>query len=302
MKTWIRDLDAKAFGSGKYSQSYQDELLDIVFANVGTHNPVPFCVEFGFNAKTLTSGSGANVTRMVLENRWDTLLLDGGNENPAIHLYKHFLTPENICEIFRQYGVPETPEYISIDVDSTDLWLFDAVAREYKAMVFSVEYNSNFPLDASITFPKDLNEQWQGDRGYGASLRALNTVANRHGYSLLWVVPYLDAFFLRNDLIDDGSGHICFPFEKWAASTQLAIHGPLKDPARANIFIDYDVYLATNGNLDASRKAARAVCRKYLAESTLQKVVRKASKLTSSVHRVGRGARGDGRFTPPQET
>lgn len=37
-------------------------------------------------------------------------------------------------------------------------------------------------------------------------------VAESNGYSLLWVVPKLDAIFIRNDLIDDGSAEICFPF------------------------------------------------------------------------------------------
>jgi hypothetical protein len=224
----------------------------------------------------MLKGSGANVAKLVLEEKWDSLLLDGDNENAAINLHQHFLTPSNICSIFEKYGVPKEPEYVSIDVDSTDLWLFKAILKQYRAMLFSVEYNANFPIDAAITFPNDPNEHWQSDRGYGASLKALNMVANENNYSLLWVVPGFDAFFIRNDLIDDGSSEICFPLEKWASCTNLVCHKRLKNPQRVEIFMDYEVYVATNGDVEASRRAATPICRKTLLESRTRRQLGKA--------------------------
>jgi hypothetical protein len=126
----------KKFSQGYYSQSYQDVLLDEIFKNIGTKNIPPFCVEFGFNSGSFTEGTGTNVANLVLNKNWNCLLLDGDNENADINLHKHLLTSGNISEIFRAYNAPKVPEYISIDVDSTDLWLFRAL----------------FPLDASIAF------------------------------------------------------------------------------------------------------------------------------------------------------
>ena len=280
MKNWVKQLKSTTFEKGIYSQKYQDHLLEIIFENIGTTNPTPFCVEFGFNSKELTDGSGANVAKLVLEEQWDCLLLDGENENPTINLHKHFLRSGNILEVFEQYNVPSEPEYISIDVDSTDLWLFDTLAGRYKAMVYSVEYNSHFPLDSSITFPNDPNERWEGDRGFGASL---NLVANRHGYSLLWVVPCLDAFFIRNDLIDDESGQICFPYENWSSCTNRIHHRPLKRKERTEIFIDYEVYLQTNGDTEKSQKAAQGVCRKFLLDSISQVAFKHAKRIARSL-------------------
>lgn len=279
MKEWINNLDIKPFGSGTYSQSYQDKLLDIIFANIGTINSTPYCVEFGFNSTFLTDGSGANVASLILKDKWDSLLLDGENENPEINLHKHFLLSSNIAEVFRQHHVPRQPEYISIDVDSTDLWLFEALLKDYKAMVFSVEYNSNYPLDAAITFPNDPKERWEGDRGYGASLRALTMVAAKHGYSLLWVVPCLDAFFIRNDLIDDGSNQICFPFSKWKQCTRIVSHKALENRRRVKIFIDYEVYLSTSGDTAKSRESAYPICKKYLLDSFAVRVLEKARRV-----------------------
>lgn len=266
MKTWVKQLDDVKFGSGTYSQSYQDELLSIIFKNIGTTNETPFCVEFGFNTTTLKAGSGANTAQLIVDEKWDSLLLDGGNENPAINLHKHMLTSSNICDIFRKYNVPSEPEYVSIDVDSTDLWLFDAVAEEYKAMLFTVEYNSHFPLEKAITFPNDPDERYMLGRGYGASLKAMTMVAEKHGYSLLWVVPPLDAFFIRNDLVDDGTGEIVFPYEKWRDCTEVVCHLPLRQKEKTKVFVDYEVYVESGGDLELSRQAAFPVCEKYMLE------------------------------------
>lgn len=267
MKKWIENLSVRKIGPGSRSQSYQDALLDIIFENIGTVNKVPFCVEFGFNTADLETGSGANVASLILDKKWDSLLLDGENENLAINLHKHFLTSENICEIFKSYNVPKQPEYISVDVDSTDLWLFRSLLKEYKAMVYSVEYNSNYPLNKAITFPNESNEHWQEDCGYGASLKALTMVAAEQGYSLVWVVRKLDAFFVRNDLIDDGTDMLVFPYSKWANCTNIRSHGSLKDPSKANIYLDYEVFTNSNGDVEASKQAAYNTCMTYLVKA-----------------------------------
>ena len=68
--------------------------------------------------------------------------------------------------------------------------------------MYKPEYNSHFPIDAAVTFPNDITEFWENDRLYGASLRALNIVGEKHSYSLIHVIKPLDAFFIRDDLID----------------------------------------------------------------------------------------------------
>ena len=279
MKNWIMQLDEVTFGTGTFSQSYQDQLLRIIYSHIEPVNEKPYAVEFGFSSSTFEEGTGANVATLVLENGWDCLLLDGGHENPEINLYKHFLTSKNIISIFQKYQVPLEPEYVSIDLDSTDLWVFKELLENYRAQVFSVEYNSNFPLSAAITFANNSQEFWENDRGYGASLKALTIVAEQAGYSLLWVVPYLDAFFIRNDLIDDGSGILCFPFEKWKYTTGIVCHPPLKHTRKSRIFLDYEVYIESGGDTHKSRIAAQRVCKQYLEATYYEVVIRTLKKM-----------------------
>lgn len=279
MKDWIKDLATTKFGKGNYSQSYQDELLAIIFKNIGTVNATPFCVEFGFNSMSLTKGSGANTAQLTLEGKWDSLLLDGDFENPEINLHKHWLLSSTICDVFAKYDVPKEPEYVSIDVDSTDLWLFDAMLEQYRPMVTSVEYNSNFPLEYAITFPNDPEQRCDGDRGFGASLKALNMVAEKHGYSLLWVVPKFDLFFIRNDLVEDGTDSPVYPLEKWRSCTGISHHQSLKKREKARVFVDYEVFTRTGGDLEQSQQAAYPVCEKFLNDSLGQRLTRLKRKV-----------------------
>jgi len=266
MHDWVSNLAARRFPTGPRSQGGQDGILAEIFRHVPTVNLPPFCVEFGFNASTLDGGTGANVATLVLDQGWQALLLDGGHENPAINLRREFLTPANIVSVFETRGVPAQPDYISIDVDSTDLWLFRALLPHYRAAVYSVEYNANFPLDLSVTCADDPTIRWQGDRVYGASLRALSTVAREHGYSLVAVEPGLDAFFVRDDLLDDGSGVLAPPLDHWRAATLLRAHPPVLDRRRIELMLDYDVWRATAGDSAAASRAAAAPCRRHLCD------------------------------------
>ena len=91
-------------------------------------------------------------------------------------------------------------------------------------------------------------------------------VAVENGYSLLWVVPTLDAFFIRNDLIDDGSDFISFPLEKFKNATNLPNHPRLidKNNDRVSNFLDYEVFLNSNFDLKKSVKSAEKIILKYL--------------------------------------
>lgn len=195
--SWLSKIYTKA--NKVYSQTYQDGIIKEIFNNIGVINK--FCIEFGFNDKDLIGGSGSNVARLVLEDKWTALLFDGDNENLAINLHKEFLTPENVSEIFTKNKVPKVFDYLSIDVDSTDLWLLKAILKSgYRPSLFSVEYNANFHIDMSVTvLPGTV---WKGgDAVYGASLLALNKVAEEFDYCLVAAIEKYDLFFIKKDLI-----------------------------------------------------------------------------------------------------
>ncbi len=210
---WISELNSKH--GRKYSQAGQDGLVEFVFQNIGTTNK--FCVEFGFNTDPSGGRDGSNTARLVFEDGWEALLLDGYAEgDPAINFHKQLLTYENIGPVFKKYNVPTEPDYVSIDVDGIDLWLLKGILEAgYRPRLISVEYNCAFPPGIMATLKNEIHH-WENDAVYGASLSALSNVAQEFGYKLVVIESGLDLFFLRNDLgegqIDPGQIKLCCGF------------------------------------------------------------------------------------------
>tara|TARA_B110001452_G_scaffold16211_1_gene13301 strand:- start:2433 stop:2918 length:486 start_codon:yes stop_codon:yes gene_type:complete len=124
----------------RLSQGGQHHVLRWLFKTIGTTNR--YYVEFGFNPNEHCRGSGPNSCSLWLEG-WDGLLLDGNSHNESINLHTHFLSSANIVSLFRRYRVPESPDYVSVDIDSTDLWILRSIlASVYRPRVISVEFNS----------------------------------------------------------------------------------------------------------------------------------------------------------------
>jgi hypothetical protein len=205
---WLNVLQNQ--GRKVYSQGGQDGYLQFIFRNIGTTNKVS--VEFGFNTTTLTGGDGANTARLVIEDGWISILLDKDYDEPNINLHKEWLTPANIGDVFRRYNVPEEVDYVSMDVDSIELWLFESLIDSgFRPRVVSCEYNSNFPIDISVT--NKPNAVWRGDGSFGSSFRALYLLGKSKGYNAVCVEPGLDIFFIRNDIVPDEFGILHFaPF------------------------------------------------------------------------------------------
>ena len=72
--------------------------------------------------------------------------------------------------------------------------------------------------------------------------------------------------FIRNDLIEDGSGELAFPLSRWKQATSFNHHPCLKDASRSNLFLDYETYVQSGGDLAVSRRTAHDVARKSLLE------------------------------------
>ena len=245
-----------------YSQGKQDGIIDYIIKNINITNK--FCIEFGYDSGTITGGCGPNTTNLILNHNWKQLLLDGGFDNEEINLHKHFLTQDNICDIFEKYNVPLEPGYISIDVDSTDLWLMNAVLQKYTPSFLSVEFNSNISIDYALTFPPSDENGWIGDKVYGASLKALNIVAEKYNYTLVYagIVNYSqnhDAFFVRNDLIVNCDGR---PKLEDFRMTYIPIHSKCQND-RYKLMLDYENYLKTN-NIKESQLKAEEISKHFL--------------------------------------
>lgn len=189
-----------------FSQAGQDGIIEYLFEVIGTTNK--FFVEFG-------AGDGlhlSNTANLRMNKGWTGLLMDeevgfeiaeemaieNGRRMP--YVFKEHVTAENIQNLFHKYKVPFTFDFLSIDIDGNDYWVWKAIKKWWPRVV-SIEFNSNFGPKESVSVPYDPDHKWDGTSYYGASLRALEKLGGIKGYALVHRVLNLDAFFVRKDCL-----------------------------------------------------------------------------------------------------
>lgn len=208
--------------------------------------------EFGFDSSEYESGNGANTYNLRANHNWTGLLMDGGHANPQINLHQEIITPANVVDLFRKYAVPHEPDYVSIDLDTTDLWVLRALlASHYRPRVLSVEYNCVYGADAVFgTWPNDPEARWRGTNTQGASLAAIEMVAREFGWSLAALVPELDAFLVRDDLLHGAVKPQLADFHQHALCKSV-LHGTATAEDVAAL-LDYATWRATGNEAAAA--------------------------------------------------
>jgi len=239
------------------SQGGQDGVIDYIISNIEIENK--YCVEFGYSG-TDWETSQPNCGNLVLTRGWDNLFFDGYHHNEEMNLHKIFMTTENILDAFKKHNVPKKLGYLSVDVDSTDLWLTEKLLSEYEPSFFSVEFNPNIPIHYAITLPNDpINSTWSG-KVFGCSLKCLYIMSKKFGYSLVYAGKvsqdgHHDAFFIKDELIKDQDKPTLYDFQ----DVIEPIHHKNTD-GKWEICLDYECFLETN-DVEKSQKVVKEICR-----------------------------------------
>ena len=130
------------------AQGVQDLILNKIFQFIAPRHK--YFVEFGFDAAEYKASMGAN-TASLHEQGWNGLLLDREYKNSKINLHTAVVTPANIVSLLEKYNVPYDVDYISIDIDSVDVFVFFAILQsKYRPAVISSEYNCLLPLYSNL--------------------------------------------------------------------------------------------------------------------------------------------------------
>lgn len=164
------------------------------------------------------SGStGGNAAVLAYECGWAGLMIDLSADaiasaqrrfarNPRVALVAVRVTPDNVNTLLAQQRYDRDVDVLSIDIDSYDYWIFEALTVCSPRMLI-LEYNALFGPERRVTIP--LSQSVEGaPKGYGgASLAALADLAGRKGYRLVACEEAgVNAFFLRHDTAPDVPG------------------------------------------------------------------------------------------------
>ena len=225
------------------SQNGEDGIIRYLFEQIGYESR--WLVEFGFGAKQ------CNALRLLLKEEFSGLLMDGSAENVDFFNFaarKHgiddralavqaFITRGNLEELITSNGVPREIDFLSLDVDGNDYWLWETLEC-VSPRVVCIEYNAGLGPALRWTVPYDdafeRYEKHPSGFFHGASLAALESLGRRKGYYLIGCDSTgTNAFFLRNDVSIEGvqplaPGEAFRPHANWlgrgiSEAEQLAI-------------------------------------------------------------------------------
>lgn len=188
-----------------FSEGGQHGVISTVFSHMGIHNN--FYVEFGFGYHTISTDMnwkwlGLN-TAYLRQSGWHGSYFDAILRSEELNITQAVLTPMTTVQHFLAASVPVEVDYVSIDVDSLDLWLLHALVggtSPYRPRLISIEYNANFAPDMLVSMEKDWHA-WPKRSVYGASVGAIDYIRKLHGYTPIYIMPSkLDILLLRNDI------------------------------------------------------------------------------------------------------
>jgi hypothetical protein len=122
-------------------------------------------------------------------------------ERPPVFL-REWVTRENVNELVRQTGFEGEIDFLSIDIDGNDYWIFEALDCVQPRLV-CVETHTEYGLDDFVApYYPDLD--WRRvppTNRIGASPLAMTRLAERLGYRLVGANLYgFNALYLRADL------------------------------------------------------------------------------------------------------
>ena len=191
------------------AQDGEDGIIEKIFEIAPPANR--WCMEIGaFDGKLLS-----NTWNLVVNHGWRGVLIEGrkllydrlaARFNPAnpgaegnasgrvvlVHQYAAFEGARSLDAILAQAGAPRDLDFVSIDIDSNDWYLWDSM-KTYQPRVVVIEFNATIPNDVFYVQERDP------DVTHGCSLLALIELGKSKGYELV-ATTTANAFFVRSEL------------------------------------------------------------------------------------------------------
>ena len=173
-------MDLSKYEKKIYSQNGEDGIIQQIFNTIGTINK--YYVEFG-----VEDGTECN-TKNLRENKWLGLMMDGGNENKDIGLYKHYITYDNIIELFKHYNVPNKFDLLSIDIDYNNFYVLYKIlkSKKYKPRLIITECSAWWEGEEIVIYDQYYTWDCNKSNYVGGSPIAYKRLFEKYGYTIIY--------------------------------------------------------------------------------------------------------------------
>ena len=111
------------------------------------------------------------------------------------------VTPSNVAALLEEHEVPREFGVLSLDIDSYDYWVLDAILKSFRPRVVVTEINEKIPPPVRFVVNYDPDFRLQ-HHFFGYSIESLVDLCARHSYSLV-ALEYNNAFIAPRELAHD---------------------------------------------------------------------------------------------------
>lgn len=130
-----------------------------------------------------------------------------GRLGDKVNIMESLVTVENINHLIEDLKLCGEMDYLSIDIDGNDYWIWNEI-DQVSPRIVSIEYNASFGPTESVSVPyrADFDRFKLNKTGlcHGASFKALVKLGQRKGYRCLGPDSSgLNLYFLRGDIAEN---------------------------------------------------------------------------------------------------
>ena len=201
-------VDLGAAEKSVFSQFGEDGVVEKIFEVI---EPGPkFAVEFG----AYDGVQNSNMRNLVVNQGWSSFQIEGDEERakqlaknyedyPNTRTLNDWVWPGNVEILFEENGVPKDLDFLVIDIDSNDYYIWRMI-REFRPKVVMIEVNMAFPPPERMVIDYHPMNYWDLTYYTGASIQSMTELANKKGYEILYCMkmPSPNCFFVDRKYFD----------------------------------------------------------------------------------------------------
>ena len=185
------------------SEYGEDGVIEKIFEMI--EPTTRFAVEFGAADGVFLS----NTLNLIVNHGWSALLIEGlpryaellrknYKHLPRVKTLEAWVYPGNIEILFEENGVPEDFDFLVIDIDSNDYYVWKVI-ENFRPKVVQIEINPYFPPPQLMVIDFHPMNFWDETDYAGASIVSMIRLGKKKGYEPIYNTGGFNLFFVDRE-------------------------------------------------------------------------------------------------------